>query len=232
MAARMVVPKTFHREDSRCRRRRDPQEPGGPRLRREPLLGQALRQESRPRRASSPEEEPRICSEAGRESHEAPGGGPEAEKPSATLREERRDYIHALIMGLSVSRSTICRAVARIGSSRKKGADPRRSAASSEEPPGGRWWLRRLSPRGCSPSTRSAGCIPLLLAPISTATLPQTSAYGCRCAEPGQERDATSASMTTGGMGPSPAVEGATTARVGFVDLYVEKALVPSLRTR
>src|SRR5215216_4344723 len=67
------------REDSRCRRTRDLQEPGGPHLRREPLLGEALREESRPRRISSPEEEPRICSEAGRESHEAAGGGPEAE---------------------------------------------------------------------------------------------------------------------------------------------------------
>ena len=35
-------------------------------------------------------------------------------------------------------------------------------------------------------------------------------------------------SMTTGGMGPSLAVEGATTARV--FEAYVEKVLVPSLR--
>jgi transposase len=35
-------------------------------------------------------------------------------------------------------------------------------------------------------------------------------------------------SMTTGGMGPSLAVEGATTARV--FETYVEKVLVPSLR--
>jgi len=34
--------------------------------------------------------------------------------------------------------------------------------------------------------------------------------------------------MTTGGMGPSLAVQGATTARV--FETYVEKALVPSLR--
>jgi hypothetical protein len=37
-------------------------------------------------------------------------------------------------------------------------------------------------------------------------------------------------SMTTGGMGPSLAVEGATTARV--FETYVEKVLVPSLRVR
>lgn len=57
------------------------------------------------------------------------------QRPFATLR-ERRDYIYALT-GLSVSRSTICRAIARIGSSRKKGGDPQRSATSSEELPGG-----------------------------------------------------------------------------------------------
>jgi hypothetical protein len=58
------------------------------------------------------------------------------QRPFATLQEERRDYIHALT-GLSVSRSTICRAIARIGSSRKKGDDPQRSVTSSKEPPGG-----------------------------------------------------------------------------------------------
>jgi transposase len=41
------------------------------------------------------------------------------ERPYATLQ-ERRDYVHA-IAGLSVSRSTICRAVGRIGATRKKG---------------------------------------------------------------------------------------------------------------
>jgi transposase len=41
------------------------------------------------------------------------------ERPYATLQ-DRRDYVHALT-GLSVSRSTMCRAMARIGSTRKKG---------------------------------------------------------------------------------------------------------------
>ena len=36
-------------------------------------------------------------------------------------------------------------------------------------------------------------------------------------------------SMTTGGMGPSLAIEGATNARL-FEPYYVEKVLVPSLR--
>ena len=57
------------------------------------------------------------------------------QRPFATLK-ERRDYIHALT-GLSVSRSTICRAIARIGLSRKKGDDQQRNATSSEELLGG-----------------------------------------------------------------------------------------------
>jgi|SRR5215212_5715097 len=40
------------------------------------------------------------------------------ERPYLTLQ-ERRDYIEAM-MGLAVSRSTMCRAIARIGSTRKK----------------------------------------------------------------------------------------------------------------
>src|SRR5215217_9592846 len=48
------------------------------------------------------------------------------QRPFATLQ-ERCDYIHALT-GLSVSRSTICRAIARIGSSRKKGDEFQRAA--------------------------------------------------------------------------------------------------------
>lgn len=41
------------------------------------------------------------------------------ERPYATLQ-QRRDHIEATT-GLSVSRSTVCRAIARIGSTRKKG---------------------------------------------------------------------------------------------------------------
>jgi len=42
------------------------------------------------------------------------------ERPYAAPLQERRDHIYVLT-GLSVSRSTICRAIARIGSTRKKG---------------------------------------------------------------------------------------------------------------
>jgi transposase len=58
-----------------------------------------------------------------------------AQRPFATLQ-DRCDYIEA-ITGLSVSRSTMCRAVARIGSTRKKGDDPQPNGTSPREPPGG-----------------------------------------------------------------------------------------------
>lgn len=51
------------------------------------------------------------------------------ERPFATLR-ERRDYVEA-ITGISVSRSTMCRAIARIGSTRKKGGEMPRNETSS-----------------------------------------------------------------------------------------------------
>jgi transposase len=51
------------------------------------------------------------------------------ERPFVTLQ-QRCDYIEA-ISGVSVSRSTMCRAIARIGSTRKKGAEAPRSETSS-----------------------------------------------------------------------------------------------------
>jgi transposase len=48
------------------------------------------------------------------------------ERPFVTLQ-QRCDYIEA-ISGVSVSRSTMCRAIARIGSTRKKGAEKRHGA--------------------------------------------------------------------------------------------------------
>lgn len=50
------------------------------------------------------------------------------ERPFATLR-ERRDYVEA-ITGISVSRSTVCRAIARLGPTRKKGGELPPSATS------------------------------------------------------------------------------------------------------
>lgn len=51
------------------------------------------------------------------------------ERPFVTLR-ERCDYVEA-ISGVSVSRSTMCRVIARIGSTRKKGDEAPRSETSS-----------------------------------------------------------------------------------------------------
>jgi len=51
------------------------------------------------------------------------------ERPFATLR-ERCEYVEAL-SGVSVSRSTMCRAIARIGSTRKKGGEAPLSETSS-----------------------------------------------------------------------------------------------------
>jgi transposase len=51
------------------------------------------------------------------------------ERPFATLR-ERCEYVEA-ISGVSVSRSTMCRAIARIGPTRKKGDEAPPSATSS-----------------------------------------------------------------------------------------------------
>jgi transposase len=51
------------------------------------------------------------------------------ERPFATLR-ERCDYVK-VISGLSVSRSTMCRAIARIGSTRKKGDKAPQSETNS-----------------------------------------------------------------------------------------------------
>jgi transposase len=57
------------------------------------------------------------------------------ERPFASLR-DRCEYIE-LITGLSVSRSTMCRAIARIGTTRKKGDESPRSVTSSRGQPGG-----------------------------------------------------------------------------------------------
>jgi transposase len=56
------------------------------------------------------------------------------ERPFATLR-DRCDYMEVMT-GLSVSRSTMCRAIARIGPTRKKGGESPQSATSLRGQPG------------------------------------------------------------------------------------------------
>ena len=58
------------------------------------------------------------------------------ERPYLLTLRQRCEYIEA-ITGLSVSRSTMCRAIARIGSTRKKGDESPPSATSSSGRPGG-----------------------------------------------------------------------------------------------
>jgi transposase len=57
------------------------------------------------------------------------------ERPYLTLQ-DRCEYIEAMT-GLSASRSTMCRVIARIGPTRKKGGESPPSATSSREQPGG-----------------------------------------------------------------------------------------------
>jgi transposase len=57
------------------------------------------------------------------------------QRPYLTLR-DRCEYIE-LMTGLLVSRSTMCRAIARIGPTRKKGGESPQNATSSREQPGG-----------------------------------------------------------------------------------------------
>jgi transposase len=52
------------------------------------------------------------------------------ERPFVSLKEERCEYVEA-ISGVCVSRSTMCRSIARIGSTRKKGGErPQRETSS------------------------------------------------------------------------------------------------------
>ena len=57
------------------------------------------------------------------------------ERPCLTLQ-DRCEYIEVMT-GLSVSRSTMCRAIARLGPTRKKGDESPPSATSSRGQPGG-----------------------------------------------------------------------------------------------
>jgi hypothetical protein len=108
-------PKT---RDSFRRKRRDIQDPAIPHLLREPLLGQTIRRRGhrgesiapKKRHGSTPkfDEKAKTLLEEDLE-----------ERPFATLR-ERCVSVEA-ITGISVSCSTMCRAIARIGTTRKKG---------------------------------------------------------------------------------------------------------------
>ena len=145
------------------------------------------------------------------------------EHPYLTLQ-ERCDYIEAMT-GLAVSRSTMCRAIARIGSTRKKGG---RVATERDEFDRATWRVmvteeivaeRLVFVDECGTHTS--------LAPIYGYAPRGERLYLPVPRNRGKNTTLLS-SMTTGGIGPSLTVEGATTARV--FETYVEKVLVPSLR--
>jgi transposase len=99
-------------------RRRHVQGSGGPYLLREPLLGQAMRQQSQQGRPSGSEEDPGSAPKLDDKAMKLLEEDLK-EHPFATLR-DRCDYME-VVTGLCVSRSTVCRAIARIGTTRKKG---------------------------------------------------------------------------------------------------------------
>jgi hypothetical protein len=105
-------------KDSLCRRKRHVQGPGGPHLLREPLLGQtryvnkaeqggSLAPRKRPGSAPKLDDKARKLLEDDLQEH-----------PYLTLQ-DRCEYIEVMT-GLSVSRSTVWSAIARIGPTRKK----------------------------------------------------------------------------------------------------------------
>src|SRR5215212_1150870 len=116
-------------EDHRSPQEGHDQDRGRPRLLREPLLGQALRQARPGGTPARPEEAPRLQAEDGRERQEALGSGHGRARPSATLS-ERCEYL-GRVAGLSVSESTVSRMLRRLGWGRKKDRWERQSATSS-----------------------------------------------------------------------------------------------------
>jgi hypothetical protein len=108
-------------EDSLGRGRRDAQGSGGPHLPREPLLRKALRKQGGAGRiARAPKKRPRSAPKLDDLAMKLLADDLE-ERPLATLR-ERCEYVEATT-GLWVSRSTMCRAIARVGPTRKKGGE-------------------------------------------------------------------------------------------------------------
>jgi hypothetical protein len=118
-------PKT---QDSLLSRSRDAQGPSGPHLLCEPLFGQTLRAEGRARGSLAPKKRPGAAPKLDEKAMKLLEDDLK-ERPFATLR-ERCQYL-GVVAGLSVSRSTVCRAIARTGPTRKKGGVSPPSATSS-----------------------------------------------------------------------------------------------------
>src|SRR5215212_909771 len=143
-------------------------------------------------------------------------------RPYLTLQ-ERCDYVEAMT-GLSVSRSTMCRAIARIGPTRKKGASCNRARrvlkGDLAGDGGGEGGAREARLRGRMRHAHLPGAA-LRLRAQRRAPSP------LGALQAGQEHHAAFEHEGVGGMGPSLAVEGATTARI--FETYVKEVLAPSL---
>jgi transposase len=86
----------------------------------EPLLGQALRgRRQQGREPPAPKKSPGSTTKLADRAIKLSEEDLDEERPFATLR-DRCGYMEVMT-GLSVSRSTMCRAIARIGPTRKKG---------------------------------------------------------------------------------------------------------------
>src|SRR5215216_1928719 len=126
------------REDRRSARTRDGQERSCPHVLRDPLLRQTLRQDGRGGPLASTQLAPK----------KRPGSKPRLDERSSKLLEadlkehpfltlqKRCEYLHA-VASVEVSRSTVCRAIKRMNSTRKKGGDRLQNATNSSEPSGG-----------------------------------------------------------------------------------------------
>src|SRR5215218_5228160 len=208
-------------KDSFRRRRRDAQGSGGSHLLREPLLGQTIRKQGLTRRIPGPQEAPWIRSEARRDGYEALGGGP----PGASLREPSG--------ALRVHRS-------HHGDLGEPLHDvPRHSPRRAHQEKGGRVATERDEfLRAAWRAMVAATIVPerlLFVDECGTHTsLAPLYGYAPRgerlhLSVPRKRGKNTTvlASMSLEGMGPSLAVEGATTALV--FEAYVERVLAPSL---
>jgi hypothetical protein len=145
------------------------------------------------------------------------------ERLFATLQ-ERREYVEAIVC-ISVSRSTVCRDIARLGHTSITGASSHRARRVLEgglEGDGGRRGgarEARLRGRVCSRHTS--------MAPIY-GHAPKGERLPLSVPRKRGKNTTLLASMSLGGMGPTLALEGATTALV--FEAYVERVLAPSLR--
>src|SRR5215212_8868027 len=131
-------------EDRRSPRPRHHQERGRPLLRGQSLLGQALRQAGREEgRPLTPKKRPGLKPELDEAARRLLEEDLE-ERPAATTLRQRREFLRA-VAGLSVSESTVSRALGRLGWSRKKiaGSGRARGVLEGRLAGDGRWRRRR-----------------------------------------------------------------------------------------